>query len=144
MQSTSRNQWTGKVIHVLMGAITAEIEIALDAGPSIIAAITVDSAKALGLESGREVLAMVKAPMIMLAIDFEGYAVSARNQMNGVIVAIKESPVSADVTLDLETGGSVTASLTEASCLRLGLSIGQAATALFNPESVILAAKKSS
>jgi molybdate transport system regulatory protein len=142
MKSTARNQWPGKVVSVLLGAVTAEVVVALDGGTEIVASVTVDSAKRLGLEGGREVLALVKAHMVILALDFEGYLISARNQLSGVIAEIKEGPVTTDVTLKLPGGDTVTSAITTESSKTLGLATGLNAIALFKSGSVVLAAKK--
>jgi molybdate transport system regulatory protein len=142
VKSTARNQWPGKVVSVLLGAVTAEIVVALDGGTEVVASVTVDSAKRMGLESGREVLVLVKAHMVILALDFDGYVISARNQLAGVISDIKTGPVTADVTLSFPNGDTVTAAITTESLQTLGLSVGQNAIALFKSGSVVLAAKK--
>ena len=116
---------------------------ALDGGTEIVATVTVDSAKRLNLISGREVLVWVKAPMVILALDFEGYAISARNQLQGEIVEIKAGPVTADVTLKLPGGETVTSAITRESYETLGLSQGQTAIALFKSGSVMLATRRS-
>ena len=141
MKSSARNQWTGKVVSVHLGAVTAEILVSLSGGSEVVASITVGSAKRLALENGKDVLVLVKAPMVILALDFEGYAISARNQLSGQIKEIKSGPVTADVTLRLSGGDSVTASITRESCQTLGLTVGKSAIALFKSGSVVLATR---
>lgn len=141
MRSSAQNQWIGKVVTVQLGAVTAEVLVRLNGEAEIVASITVDSAKRMGLESGKEVLVLVKAPMVIIALDFEGYCISARNQLLGEIVELKLSPVTADVTLKLPGGDTVTASITSESCQTLGLSIGKSVMALFKAGSVVLATR---
>jgi molybdate transport system regulatory protein len=100
------------------------------------------SARRLGLESGQAVLVLMKASMVILALDFEGYALSARNQLAGDIIEIKLGDITADVTLKLEGGDLVTASITRESCQTLGLAVGQSALALFKSGSVVLATRR--
>ena len=144
MKSSARNQWPGKVVSVHLGAVTSEILVELNGGTEIVATMTVDSAKRLALENGRDVLVLVKASMVILALDFEGYAISARNQLSGEISSIKAGVVNADVTLKLLGGDTVTASITTESCQTLGLTVGKPAIALFKAGSVMLAAKNKS
>lgn len=141
MKTSARNQWSGKVVSVHLGAVTAEVLVALTGGTEIVANVSVDSARRMGLEHGREVVVLVKAPMVLLALDLEGFVVSARNQLIGEISEIKTGPVTADVKLKLEGGDTVTASITSESCQTLGLVTGKAAIALFKAGSVILATK---
>jgi len=102
--------------------------------------VTGESAENLGLAEGRDVLAFVKASSIVLLVGDEA-RVSARNRFTGTIATIHEGPVNAEVTLDLPGGRHVlTAVITEASVKRLGLVVGQSATAVFKASSVFLVA----
>jgi molybdate transport system regulatory protein len=56
-----------------------------------------------------------------------------------VVAAVAPGAVNAEVTIDMDGGGSVTASVTLASTKSLGLGPGVRATALFKASSVILA-----
>lgn len=142
MKSSARNQWVGKVVSVQLGAVTAEILVGLAGGAEIVSTMTVASARRLGLESGREVLVLVKASMVILALDFEGYAISARNQLSGEIAAIKNGLVTTEITISLSSGDTVTASITSESCQTLGLSVGQSAIAIFKAGAVMLATRR--
>ena len=139
MKASARNQWSGKVASVQPGAVNAEVLVALDGGSQVVASITIDSVRRMKLSVGQDVLVLVKAPMVTLAVDLEGYVMSARNQLSGVISEIKTGAVSAAVTITLPCGDTVTASLTRESCDTLGLAIAQEATALFKSNSVVLA-----
>lgn len=141
MKTSARNQWSGRVKSVHFGAVTAEVCVALEGGAEIVSSITIDSAKKMALEAGREVLVLVKAPMVILVLNLEGYMLSARNQLTGEVIEVRQGPVTADVTLRLEGGDQVTASITSDSADTLGLSPGVAATAVFKAGSVVLAAK---
>jgi molybdate transport system regulatory protein len=142
LESTSRNQWLGRVASTCYGAITAEIVVGLEQGGEVAASVTLDAARGLHLECGRDVLVLIKAPMIMLAVNIEGFAFSARNQMSGEIVEIRDSASSVDVTMRLDLGGFLTATITQESRQELGLVPGQRVAALFNTASVLLATKR--
>ena len=142
MESTSRNQWLGRITSVCYGAITAEFVVGLEQGGEVAASLTLDAARGLHLECGRDVLVLIKAPMIMLAVEVEGFAFSARNQMSGEIVEIRDSASFVDVTMRLDLGGALTAVMTLESRKELDLAPGKKAVALFNTASVLLAARK--
>ena len=76
MKSSARNQWSGTVASVKLGAVNAEVIISLKGGATLVASITHESAKSLGLEFGQTVIALVKAPMIMVLTDADGYDVT--------------------------------------------------------------------
>lgn len=63
---------------------------------------------------------------------------SARNQFAGVVSALDIGPVSAEVTLTLKSGDSLTATLTSAAARRLKLKKGKEALALVKASAVVL------
>ena len=69
MKLSARNLIKGKVANITMGAVNAEIELELSDGQKIVSIITINSAKRLGLEVGKEAYAMIKASSVMIATD---------------------------------------------------------------------------
>ncbi len=139
MLTSARNQFSGTVKEVNIGAVNAEVIIGLKGGETIIASITKDSVENLGLKSGKDVVALVKAPQIILVTDFGGYKLSARNQLAGEITLVKLGAVNAEVDIQLKGGDLVAATITNDSVENLGLKKGQAITAVFKAGAVILA-----
>ncbi len=139
MKSSARNQWSGKVDSVKLGAVNAEVSIVLAGGAKLAASITNESVNSLELEYGKEVIALVKAPMVMVLTDLEGYLVSARNQLAGTVTHLQKGPVNTEVRIGLDSGDSVVATVTSESAELLGLDIGRPATAMFKASAVILA-----
>lgn len=142
MRTSARNQWAGKVVSVHLGAVTAEVQVALDGGTEVVATMTLDSAQRLGLQSGRDVQVWVKASMVVLALDFDGYLISARNQCLGQVVEIRSGLVTTEVTLQLSQGDTVTSVMTRESAETLGLVVGQSAMALFTTGAVMVATRR--
>jgi molybdopterin-binding protein len=67
MRLSARNQIRARVTSVTGGEATANIE--LDAGGvRMVASITVEAARELGLTEGSEVVAMIKASDVILAV----------------------------------------------------------------------------
>jgi molybdopterin-binding protein len=69
MRISARNILKGKVKVVTHGAVNSEIVVELPGGQEIVSVITKTSAESLGLESGKEVCAVIKASNVMLAVD---------------------------------------------------------------------------
>lgn len=138
MKASARNQWFGTVTEVEMGAVYAEVYISLKGGASLVASVTKESVDSLGLAKGKEVLALVKAPMVMVVTDLEGYRLSARNQLSGAITHLQKGAVNAEVVIGLAGGDSVAATITNESVDSLGLAAGKAATAVFKAGAVIV------
>lgn len=138
IRTSARNQFVGSVAQLQRGKVGVEVSLALDVQTRIVAGVTRDSADALGLAVGRAMLALVKASSVLLAVG--AAQTSARNQLAGKVSRIVRGPISAEVTLALPAGRSVTAGITRDSLERLKLARGRPASALFKASSVILVA----
>jgi molybdopterin-binding protein len=68
MRISARNKLPGRVEKITRGAATANVTVTV-AGMTMTAAITVDSVEELGITEGSEVLVIIKASDVMLAID---------------------------------------------------------------------------
>ncbi|MDD5319932.1 MAG: TOBE domain-containing protein [Methylococcales bacterium] len=139
MKASARNQFTGIVSEVLIGAVNAEVHVGLKGGETIVATITKESAERLAIKTGQEIIALVKAPQIIIVSDFGGYRLSARNQMKGSVTQVKPGAVNTEVDIELSGGEQVAATVTNDSVDTLGLRKGQSVTAVFKAGSVILA-----
>ena len=69
MKISARNILKGTVKSVEHGAVNSEVTIELPGGLEIVSIITKDSAKRLGLETGKEAQAIIKSSDIMIATD---------------------------------------------------------------------------
>lgn len=139
MQASARNQFIGTVSEVRIGTVNAEVYISLKGGETIVASITKESVETLAIKTGIQVLALVKAPQIIIVSDFGGYKVSARNQLKGIITQVKPGAVNAEVDIELGGGELIAATVTNDSVDTLGLRKGLAVTAIFKAGAVILA-----
>lgn len=139
MKASARNQFVGIVSEVLLGAVNAEVHLVLKGGESIVASITKESVDTLAIKTGMEIIALVKAPQIIIVTDFGGYRISARNQLQGTVTAVKTGAVNAEVDIELKGGEKIAATVTNDSVETLGLRKGQVATAVFKAGAVILA-----
>ena len=141
MQASARNQLTGKVTKVEVGAVNAEVIVTIAGGDSIAASLTKESCAGLGIREGLDVLALIKAPLVMVVKDFCGYKLSARNQLQGTVKTITQGSVNAEVDIELPGGAAIAAIITSESLAALGLKDGDAAWAVFKAGSVILGVK---
>lgn len=62
-----RNQFRGKVKEVILGPVVSEIEVETPSGLIVTSVITTRSVKELGLEPGRDVVALVKSTEVSIA-----------------------------------------------------------------------------
>jgi molybdopterin-binding protein len=68
MRISARNQLPGRVEKITRGAATANVTVAV-AGMTMTAAITVDSVEQLGITEGSDVVVIIKASDVMLAVN---------------------------------------------------------------------------
>ena len=66
MQLSARNQLTGKVTGVYLGAVMANIKIEVTEPNTITAVITKESAEKLGLSEGDDVTAIIKSTEVLI------------------------------------------------------------------------------
>lgn len=138
MKASARNQFFGKVSDVATGVVTVLVSVGLKGGATIVASVTKESADALGIKAGVDVVVLIKAPHVVLVTDFGGYRLSARNQLQGSVTRIQKGAVNSEVVIGLAGGDSITATVTNDSIEDLSLAVGNTATAVFKAGSVIL------
>jgi molybdopterin-binding protein len=68
MQTSARNQLSGTITSVQLGAVMAEVIVDVSGVP-VVAAITKESAERLGLAEGKSVAAIIKATDVMVGIE---------------------------------------------------------------------------
>jgi molybdopterin-binding protein len=69
MKLSARNVLKGKVVEVEKGQTTAHVRIDIGNGQMITASITNQAVDELGLRSGQQAYAVVKASNVMVAVD---------------------------------------------------------------------------
>ena len=142
MQISARNTFCGKVGAVLPGAVNDEIEIILSGGEKIIAIVTRESVRNLGLAEGKEVYAIIKASQVIIMTDADEYLLSTRNQFTGKVKKLTRGFVNGEVIIELPGGLELTGIISLDSMNRLHLEQGVTATAVVTASSVVVAVKK--
>ncbi len=70
MRLSTRNQLTGVITEVSLGAVMATVKVKLDGGEQIVtASITKDAAEDLGLAVGKPATVLVKSTEVMIGVD---------------------------------------------------------------------------
>jgi molybdate transport system regulatory protein len=139
MSISARNRFPGTISAVIPGPINAQVALTLAGGDKIVAIVTNDSVKNLGLVVGKAATAFVKAPWVLvLAGDEDGLRFSARNHLAGTVEAIEKGAVNAEVAVRLPGGTLAYAVITNEALLELRLKPGVPAALLFKASHVIL------
>jgi molybdopterin-binding protein len=69
MRLSARNQLTGTVASVDVGAVMAIVTVDLDGGQQVTSSVTRQAVEELGLAAGSPVTAVIKSTEVMLAVD---------------------------------------------------------------------------
>lgn len=139
MKVSARNAFKGSITAIHPGAVNAEVTLKTMGGDVLVAIVTEGSVKSLGLAVGKEVVALVKAPWVMLAAGDNKLKFSARNQLNGKVSTLVKGAVNSEVGITLPGGTEVFAVVTNEAVAELNLALGGAASAIIKSSHVILA-----
>ena len=101
--------------------------------------ITRRSVAELDLAPGRAAIALIKSSFIILAPANDALRTSARNRLVGTVSRVENGAVNSEISLDLDAGKSLTATVTLESARELGLKPGVKMAALIKASHVILA-----
>lgn len=138
MKVSARNVFTGKITSLVDGAVNAEVELTTAGKDKLVAIVTEGSVKSLGLAVGKEAVAYVKAPWVMLLTGPQNVRFSARNQLTGKVSALVKGAINSEVGIELPGGTVVYSVVTNEAVVELGLAVGVPATALIKASHVIL------
>ncbi|MBS5772710.1 MAG: molybdenum-dependent transcriptional regulator [Enterobacter cloacae] len=137
LQTSARNQWFGTITARDHQQVQQHVEVLLADGQTRLnAAVTAQSAERLGLEAGKEVLVLLKAPWVSLTCDAR-LAAQADNQINGAITHIEQGEMQSEVLIALPDGQTLCATVLNAQVE--DMQEQQQVTAYFNADRVILA-----
>lgn len=138
MQISARNQLSGVIGRVDIGAVNSEVEISLKGGERVSATITKESAQELELKVGNEATAIFKASAVILMSGENTIKTSARNQLTGKVVKAEMGSVNAEVVLELSGGERICAIITKEAMRELSPEIGAEMTALIKASNIII------
>ena len=138
MKVSARNVLPCTVAELKRGAVNAEILLDFSDSTRLVAIITEESVRTLGLKPGVAVLALIKSSFIVLAKG-DAPKTSARNTLPGMVVDRKDGAVNSEIVLDVGGGRALAAIITKESAENLNLRVGDDASALIKASHIILA-----
>ncbi|WP_250285716.1 MULTISPECIES: TOBE domain-containing protein [unclassified Frankia] len=138
MSISIRNQLSGAVTEITSGEAISAVKIRLATGQEVVAAVTTEAVRELGVASGSQVRILIKATDVSLAVG-EVSGLSIRNQLPGAVTAIDQGEALAIVKVAIEGGETITAAITKAAVGDLGLAAGSAVTALIKSTEIAIA-----
>lgn len=138
MKVSARNVFKGQVSQVQEGAVNAEVVLTLPGGEQLVAVVTLESVRNLGIAVGNDAVALVKAPWVMLMTESADIRLSARNCLAGKVLSVTDGAVNAEVVIELAGGAKVYSIVTRDAVAELGLAQGVSATAVIKASHIIL------
>lgn len=134
LQTSARNQFFAHVQQLSAHDLSHQVSLVLEGGASIVADITERSCRRLGLAPGKEVLALIKAPWVTIALVTMEQA--SCNGLAGTVSGVVTGNQFNEVTLALDQGGDICALRPVHEPVP---ACGERALACFAPDQVILA-----
>jgi len=138
MKVSARNVFKGQVSKVQEAAVNAEVGLTLPGGEQLVAVVTLESIRNLGISVGKEAIALIKAPWVMLMTESSDIRLSARNCLEGKVLSVNDGAVNAEVIIELAGGSKVYSIVTRDAVAELGLKPGVSATAVIKASHIIL------
>lgn len=138
MKISARNIFSGTVTGVVSGPVNAEVELTTTGGDMIVAIVTQQSVKSLGIAVGKPATALFKALWVTVLTGAQSLRFSTRNQLSGTVKQVNKGAINTSVGIELSGGTVVTAVITNESAAELDLKVGATATALIKASHVII------
>jgi molybdate transport system regulatory protein len=138
IKTTATNQLFGIITAIQTGAVNAEVLVELKGGEEIVATLTLTELKLLELSVSSDVVMLINDPEIIVTTNPGNCPFSARNCLRGTVVRVQYDGVESEIVINLPSGDSLVATISQVSALALGLSPGVSAYAAFKSNAVIL------
>jgi molybdate transport system regulatory protein len=136
LKLSARNQLTGTITAIEENTVNVIVELTIKNADKLYASITKSSYQELGLQLGDNAIAIIKASSVLLSRTQP--IVGCENVMQGKIIQILSDTTNTEVTLELESKSTITATISNDAFEPLGLKINEEAYAFFNASNVIL------
>jgi molybdate transport system regulatory protein len=140
IKTTATNQLFGIITAIQMGAVNAEVLVELKGGEQIVASLALTELELLELSIGSDVVLLINDTEIIVIADLGNHLLTARNRLCGTVIRVHHDGVESEVVIQLPSGDSLVATISQVSALALGLSPGISAYAVFKSNAVILGA----
>lgn len=140
VRTSARNALRGTVARVVLGAVNAEVQLTITEDVRIVAIVTNESVRELGLVSGSSAVALISPNWIVLAREEDVGRSSARNRLSGTVSRRKDGAVSSEVIMSLGNEKTLTAIITKESAREIDFHVGDRVCALIKASHIILLA----
>lgn len=136
LKISARNQLIGTISAIHEDAVNVEIELTIKDADKIYASITKNSYQELGLHLGENAIAIIKASSVLLSKTKP--TIACENLIKGKIIQVLSDTSNTEVTLELESKSTITATIANDAFEPLNLKVNEEAYAFFKASNVIL------
>ena len=136
LKLSARNQLIGTISAIREDTVNVAIELTIKEADKIYSSITKNSYQELGLRLGESAIAIIKASSVLVSKTKP--AIACENLLKGKIIQILSDTTNTEVTLELESKSTITATIANDSFEPLGLKINEEAYAFFKASNVML------
>ncbi len=141
MKTSTRNFLIGTVSDIREGMSHDDVEVMV--GDSrLVATITRRECEELGLKVGAEVVALIKGSSIIVVAHPHRLNFPSTNHLHGVVTQIRTDDHNGEVVVELDSGESIAAFITQGSLEGMRLEVGSRASVHFKSTSVFLATRQ--
>lgn len=141
MSISARNQLPATITAIKKGTVNDLIELQLDSQETLSATVTQGSTDRLNLSCGASVVAIFKAPSVILSSD-DDLVLSACNRFACTVTAIDIGAVNCEIGLQSQKGTPLVATITKTSLENLNLAVGASVSAYIKATQVVIGVKK--
>ena len=136
LKLSARNQLVGTISAIQEDTVNVAIELTIKESDKIYSSITKNSYQELGLHLGESAIAIIKASSVLLSKTKP--TIACENLLKGKIIQILSDTSNTEVTLELKSQSTITATIANDAFEPLGLKINEEAYAFFKASNVIL------
>lgn len=137
LKLSARNQIIGKISSLKADAVNVVVELTIKNFDTLYSSITLASFDTLGININEKAIAIIKASSILLSKDKDAYE-EYENRCVGKITHIVHGSVNTEVTLELPSQATLTATLDNQTYDKESFVVGQEVCAFFKANDVIL------
>lgn len=137
LKLSARNQIIGKITSLKADAVNVSVELTVKNLDILYSSITLESFEAMGMKINERAIAIIKASSITLATDKNEYK-EYENVFEGKISHIVKGVTKTEVTVELPSKATLTATLENDVYEKFNFSVGEKAYAGFKASDVIL------
>jgi len=137
MQISARNQIQGTIESIIFSEVSAQTNIKLKSGNTLVSNITKKAAEDLGLKKNEEVTAFFKSSNVLISKDLN-ISLSARNKFEGKISSITKDIINSELIVDIGNADSIVSIITTNSMKSLALKEGMLVCAIIKSSDIML------